>query len=179
MGRTRDKLERARAEQTLVRITRDLMYSDIETCVVVSVGAKWVLVRSVVDGGYLDGFSAFKIRDITAVKRDTSFAVTSLRLLPGWPPSPLDWAIDLDSLVELVASVGAQGRIFGLEKERQRRALWIGTLDAVDEKWLWLNELTPQGRWKKKRPLGYRIKAITKISFGGRYMSALQLAALG
>ncbi|WP_395641077.1 hypothetical protein, partial [Pseudolysinimonas sp.] len=134
MGSTRHKLEKALAEQALVRISRDLMYADTETCIVVAIGAKWALVRSVVDGGYLDGFSALRIRDITAVKKDRSFAVTALRLLPGWPILPLGSSLDLDSLVGLVQSVGAEGRLFGLEKERQRRALWIGTLDEVDAK---------------------------------------------
>jgi len=178
MASTRDKLEKALAAQRLVRISRDLMYADIETCIVIAMGAKWVLVRSVVDGGYLDGFSALRIRDITAVKRDKSFAARSLHLLEGWSALLPESPIALDSLPALIETVGAEGRMFGLEKERQRRALWIGTLDEVDTKWLWLNEVTFRGRWKKK-PLGYRLRAITRISFGGRYMSALQLAAVG
>ena len=176
MSSIREKLQRALSDQRLVRISRDLLYADVETGVVVALGAKWVLIRSVVDGGYLDGFQALRVRDITAVERDKSFAATAIDLLPGTPGSLPDAPIDLDSLVGLVASVGADGRLLGLEKERQRRALWIGTLDEVDKKWLWLNEITFRGRWKKK-PLGYRMRAITKISFGGRYMEALQLAA--
>lgn len=172
----REKLDRAIADRRLVRITRDLVYSDNDTCVVLAIGAKWVLVRSVYDGGYLDGFHLLRIKDITVIEKDRSFAAKAVRLQTDWPALAPEQSIDLDSVAALLASVGADGRLFGIEKELERRALWIGTLDEIDEKWLWLNEVTPRGRWKKK-PLGYRLRAITRVSFGGRYMDALLLAA--
>ena len=53
MSSTREKLQRALSDRRLVRISRDLLYADVETGVVLALGAKWVLIRSVVDGGYL------------------------------------------------------------------------------------------------------------------------------
>ncbi len=172
----REKLDRAIIDRRLVRVTRDLLFSDDDTCVVLAVGSKWVLVRSVSDGGYLDGFHVLRVKDITKVERDRSFAAKAVQLQPEWPQLTPEQSIDLDSLPALLTSVGADERLFGIEKEFERRALWIGTLDDIDTKWLWLDEVTPRGRWKKK-PLGYRLRAITRVSFGGRYMDALRLAA--
>jgi hypothetical protein len=172
---TRRKLERALADRRLVRIDRRLRFADREDGFVVAVGAKWLLLQREVDGGHPDGYLAMRLRDVRAVRKDRSFASKAARALPTWPPLP-PAAIELDSTAELLASVGADERLFGVEKERERSALWIGRLDRIDEKKLWLRQLDPKAKWHTK-PVGYKFGDITAVTFGDRYTRTLELAA--
>lgn len=172
---TREKIEQALAEQRLVRIDRRLEFADREDGFVVAVGAKWLLLHREVDGGHPDGYLAMRLRDIRAVRNDKSFASTAARALPSWPPLAPS-GIDLDSTAQLLASIGADDRLFGVEKERERSALWIGRLERLDDNKLWLHEVNPKAKWGKK-PVGYKFGDITAVVFGDRYLRTLELAA--
>ena len=172
---TREKLEQARVTQRLVRIDRKLEFADREDGFVVAVGAKWLLLNCVVDGGHPDGFLAMRVRDVRAVRKDRSFARKVARALPSWPPvAPSN--VLLDSTSELLGSIGSDHRLFGVEKQRERRAMWIGRLESLDEKKAWLLELDTKARWRKKTT-GYKLGAITSVMFGDRYLASLELAA--
>jgi hypothetical protein len=175
MSSTREKLQRALSEQRLVRIDRTPQFAETEVGFVVAIGARWLLIARVVDGGHLDGYLAMRLRDITRVYRDRSFASRVARSLPSWPPTaPAD--VMLDSTESLITSVGAGQRLFGIEKQHERRAMWIGQLEDLDAKHVWLHELDLQAEWSRQ-PIGYRRRAVTSVTFGDRYLGALALVA--
>lgn len=171
----RERLERALAERQLVRIDRRLDFADREDGFVVALGTKWLLLNRVVDGGHPDGFLAMRRRDVRSVTRDRSFATTVAQTLPSWPPTaPV--GIDLDSTAGLLASLEGVDGLIGVEKQRERRALWIGRLAGVDGKRLTLRELDTRARWRKK-PTVYKLGELTSVQFGDRYIASLELAA--
>ena len=179
MPSTRDvraRLQRALDERQLVRIERSLPFSDRDVGYVVAIGAKWFLTVSVVDGGHFNGYAAMRLRDLKKVVRDRSFAVNAWRLLNDAPPTAPAAPIELGSTTGLLVSAGANLAVFGIEKQRQRRAMWIGTLDEVHDGMLWMRELDTKARWSK-RPRGYRLAKITSVSWGDRYMDALAMSA--
>jgi len=175
MSSTREKLQRALSDQRLVRIERRLDFADREDGFVVAIGAQWLLLNRVVDGGHPDGFLAMRVRDVRAVRKDRSFARKVARALPSWPPVAPS-SVLLDSTTELLASIGSDHRLFGIEKQRERRAMWIGQLERLDEKKAWLHELDTKAKWRKKT-VGYKLGAITSVIFGDRYLASLALAA--
>jgi hypothetical protein len=175
MSSTREKLERARAEQRLVRIERRLQFADRHDGFVVAVGAKWLLLRRAVDGGHPDGFIAMRLRDVKSVSRDHSFSSSVARSLASWPPTAPS-GVRLDSTAELLASVGADGQLVGIERESLRSALWIGQVVEVKNKRLWMHELDTKAR-RSKKAAAYALKDITCVMFGDRYLGSLALAA--
>jgi len=179
MPSTRDvraRLQRALDKQQLVRIERSLPFAYRDDVYVLAIGEKWFLTIRVVDGGYFDGYEAMRLRDLKRVWRQRHFDEQTSTQLNPWPPSQPERKIELDSTRGLVLSVGASDVVFGIEKERQRSAMWIGTLDEVAGGMVWLNELDMKARWSKD-PRGYKVAKITAVTWGGRYMAALERSA--
>ncbi|MFJ2550574.1 hypothetical protein [Microbacterium sp. NPDC087591] len=139
------------------------------------VGAAWALLAQVSDGGYFDGLIAFRVVDVTRVSRDLSFATTFAQTQSQWPPA-VPFEIDLDSTEGLLRGTGAGGRLIGLQKEKERDALWIGKFDAIARRFAYIHEVRPDATWHPE-PLGYKTKAITAVQFGTRYFDALSAIA--
>jgi hypothetical protein len=173
----RAKLERAAEEQTLIRVARKLKFATgyLEGYVL-HVGLGWAVLAKVVDGGWFDGQVAFRLKDVSAVKKHKGISASFSKTRPEWPPSSPFGGATFDDVEQVLDAFGADGNMFGIEKEAERKALWIGVLDEVWPKWLWLQEVDFTGRWKTK-PLGYKLNAITTVSSGNRYMHALREVA--
>jgi hypothetical protein len=167
-------LREAMGSNKLIEVSRRPKFSGKNRGFVVGVGAKWMLLRLIDEAGAFDGYAAFRIRDIVRVRPDKTFAVRAAPELPHWPPAPPAGKFDLDStrgLLESFAS-SSQSGLIAIEKERERYAQWIGVLDEIIGKYLYLLEVGPNGKWDRQ-PLGYKICAITSISMGGLYRDAL------
>lgn len=50
-------------------------------------GAKCVLIAEIDEGGFFNGHTAVRLKDVTAVKRVTSFAERFAWTQPEWPPT--------------------------------------------------------------------------------------------
>lgn len=50
--------------------------------------------------------------------------------------------------------------------------MWIGTVDEVGEKLVYLREVRPDATWHSV-PLGYKLKAITSVEVGTHYLVGL------
>jgi hypothetical protein len=137
---------------------------------VVGIGQKWSLLAATLNGGYFDGYRAFRLKDVDRVRRGKSFGGRFARTQPEWPPLPP--LVDLDSTVGVVTSMAACSALIGIEKARERQALWIGTLHKAGRKWVWLHEVDPAGSWRDQ-PLGYRTRQITNVEIGTHYLTAL------
>ena len=170
----RTKLDRAAEEQTLIRVTRNLKFaSGYLEGFVLHVGRDWAVLAKVADGGWFDGYIAFRLRDVKSVKKGKGISATFSKSRPEWPPTSPFEGKALDDVAEVLNAFGADAALFGIEKESERSALWIGVLYELTPKWLWLQEVDFKGRWATE-PLGYKLKAITTVSSGDRYMHALR-----
>ena len=167
----REQLQEALASEAVVRIERTPRFAEPIHGFVVLVGSKWVLMRQISDGGYFDGLVAFRLKQVSRITTDTTIAPTFAKTRPEWPPAaPAD--IEISSTPQLLRSLAAQHRLIGIQQERKRSALWIGVLDEVSEVRAYLREVRPYGTWKPE-PLGYRLRAITSVEVGTRYLDAL------
>ena len=169
--KARARLERAIAEQNIVRVERAPKFADPLHGFVVAVGDKWVLLARTSDGGFFDGHIAFRLKDVQKVKRDTSFETAFAKTQPEWPPrGPAD--VDLGTTRGVIEGLSGEGTLLGVQKEHERAATWIGTLDGFTEKRVYIREVRPDASWHEE-PLGYRLKAITTVETGGRYLHGL------
>ena len=170
----RSKLNRAAEEQTLIQVRRKPKFATgyLEGYVL-HVGLGWAVLAKVADGGWFDGHVAIRLKDVTSVKRGKGISASFAKTRPEWPPTSPFEGETLDDLAQVLNAFGADAAMFGIEKEAERSATWIGILDEVWPKWLWLQEVDFTGRWETK-PLGYKLKAITVVSSGNRYVHALR-----
>lgn len=170
-NRNRRELESALEERALVRILRRPKHSYRVDGFVVGLGSKWVLVAQTMDGGYFDGYVAFRLRDVTSVTRDRTFEGRFAATQPEWPPSA-PGEIDLTSTKRMLRTLAPTGTLIGIEKENERSAVWIGQVVDVRRGWVALHEVRPDARWRKK-PLWYRVRAVTSASVGTHYLRGL------
>ncbi len=63
-----------------------------------------------------------------------------------------------------------------MEQERRRWGTWIGTVEDLDSRYLWLYEIRPDASWHDV-PLGYKFRRITKIVVANQYQTALATVA--
>lgn len=167
-------LRSALTDQTLIRIRRAPAHSDEERGYVVAIGERWMVLSEVQDG-YFDGYLAFPSADVLSVSIDGTFAGRHVRQLPDWPPrSPVseDALTSVDETVRAMAEVGG---LIGVQQEGKRWGIWIGSPEEITAKWLWLDEVRPDASWKG--PLGYKMKKITSVQIGTRYLTALAAVA--
>lgn len=144
--------------------------------VIVAVGKRWVVIQATPEGGYFDGYSAFRLEDLKRVRFLEDFGREFARTLPTWPPRCPD-GLELDSTESFIRSMAAQSNLVGIEEERRRSGLWIGQVEKVTSKWTWLLEVRPDASWHSA-PLGYKNKRITLVSINSMYQQALATIAV-
>lgn len=160
---------------TLVRVERKPKYADRLEGFVLRVGSRWALMAQTVDGGYPDGLIAFRMQDAKQITEDESVAATFAKTLPEWPPSHTA-ELDLETTAGVIRGLGSGDGLLGIQKETKRRATWIGSLDTITARFVYLHEVRPDGTWRPA-PLGYKLRAITTVEVGRRYYSALSAVA--
>lgn len=172
-----DRLRRAAECQALVRIKRSPRNADRVDGIVVAVGAEWGLIARTGDGGFFDGLVAIRVKDVVKVRKDTSFQERFARTRPEWPPTA-PAGLDLDTTAGLLRGMSAISPLLAIEQEGRfhSQMMWIGVVDEVTKRWLWLREVRPNATWRK-RPFGYELRRITKASISDRYLIALAAIA--
>jgi len=169
------KLLEARDSSAMVRVERAHRYSDPLDGFVVSIGNKWAVLARTIDGGYFDGYVAFRLSDVTDVSQEHGFEPTFARRLPEWP-AVLDPEFDLSSIEDVLQSMASRSPLIAIEKERERPAMWIGEIDDIDNDRLWLMEVRRKATWRKNSR-GYKLRAITAVSIETHYLTALAAIA--
>ncbi len=172
----RAKLLWAESDRCLVTISRVPKFAHALEGFVVEVGAKWAVVQNVRDGGYFDGYSAFRIRHVRRVKVTYGFAAQFAQTLPTWPPSCPE-GLDLGSTQAVVRTMAAASPLIGIEREQLRSAIRIGVLEEVTLKRTWLLEVDPAARWSSEATSGMRNKDLTLVSIDSLYLQALAAVA--
>ena len=172
-----DRLRHAAESQALVRIKRSPRNADRVDGIVVAVGSKWALIAHTGGGGFFEGLVAIRVKDVVRVKKDSSFEERFAQTQPEWPPTtPAD--LDLDTTAGLLRGMSAISPLLAIEQERRfhSQMAWIGVVDEVTKRWLWLDEVRPNATWRK-RPLAYKLRRITKVFISDRYLTALAAIA--
>lgn len=167
------ELRCARGKGHLVQIHRSLRHVVPLDGFVVEIGAKWALLAVTGNGGYLEGWTAVRVRDITRVTRNRSFEAKFAARQPLWPPR-FDTPVDLDSTAGVIQTMGQQAGLIAVEQEKRiSGAMWIGRPTRVRSGRLELLQVDPKGRWHdKSQP--FSLRHITSITIGSRYLTALE-----
>jgi hypothetical protein len=173
--RLHQALRRAQEAKSILRIERKPKFADWVDGIVLRFGEQWILLAKTADGGYFDGYVLLRLRDVARVTPDETFAQEHVKIQPEWPPSfSLD--VDLDDAASALGGFARRGGLVGIQKENERSAIWIGTLDQVTSRYVYLNEVRPDATWHP-RPLGYKLRSITMAEVGTRYLLALSAVA--
>ncbi len=170
--KARRALSEAFEDQVMVDIERTPMEADDSTGYIVALGSKWAMLSRITDGGYFDGYLAFRVAEAERVSRNLSFAPLFAQSLPEWPPHPLGPGLNLDDTAGLLEGLAALSPLIAIEKEHKKRAMWIGELDHIDGNRFWLNEVRPDASWLINLN-DHKLAAVTAVTIGGRYLTAL------
>lgn len=167
----RKRLLAAITENVVVRVDRKPTFAEPLYGFIVRIGAKWALMAQVSEGGYADGFVAFRVGDVARVEPDGTIATAFARSQPDWPRQYAH-DLDLDRTRGVLADLGSRGGFVGIQKEREYSALWIGIVDEIIDRHVYLHEVRPDGTWHEE-PLGYEINSVSAIYVETRYLAAL------
>ena len=139
---------------------------------VIDVSEEWLLLH-VVDRDFLkcDGYEAVRLCDITDVQMTTDW-VSDARERLGLE-AVLQPDVLLIDLPGLLSSVDAHFPALGIKREEiEPDNLHIGRIEKLRKKSVTLREVGRHGEWHSEETR-YRLKDITRVTFGGTYMKAL------
>jgi hypothetical protein len=169
-------LRLALARRQLARLTRKFEDGPIRGYVT-AIGAKFILVTVVSDRLWYDGFECFRVDDLLSADVDeyAPFAERALRLRGQRKPRTPQ--LGLDSTRKLVEGAGRRFPLLALHREElEPDVCHIGALQGVNAAQVQLLEISPDARWDSEVS-SYRLREITRVSFGGGYEDALHLVA--
>lgn len=168
----RSLLARSLKDSLPVRIRRTVERHETEPGIVLDMNAEWVLIASIRDGGYLDGYRVFRVGQLRRVELETTFE-KFLHQSAQWPPAPpspsfeltnpktiVEGAVKAATIVTLFQEVKRPGRcVIGAPVEWRKKSLLLQTIDR-GAKW-------------EDYVVKISFKNLTQVSFGGDYEKAL------
>jgi hypothetical protein len=163
----------------LVRVRRSIAGCDDLQGFVLAWSPCWTLMADVDDGIYLNGYVAFRTKDVKAVETSGSkgrFKARALSLRGQWPPRLPDPAIAIGCTRELLLSAAKYSLVTLHVEERDPEVAYIGVPQVVGQKSLSLREITPAAKWSKTITR-YRYRDLTRVEVGGKYEDALFIVA--
>lgn len=171
--RLKHALKRAMSRQRHVIIERRLKGTDGVAGYVIAVGKSWLLLATTMEGGYLDGFTALRTKDVYRVRKDKHFAARLLKAIGQDVPSGVAGEIDLSGPGTIIRDAAARETLVSVFRERTHPdACRIGTPIEWEGDYVWLLEIDPQARWDNCLDR-HRLKKLTRIDFGGAYQTGL------
>ena len=171
----RGRLAKAQRDGTMVQIVRSPKHADKMDGFIVAVGDRWAVIQGACKGGYFDGYSAFRLEDVTKIRTVQGFPEQFARTLPTWPPRCPE-GLELDSAASVLCSMARHSGLIGMEQDNRHCALWIGALVKAGRKWTWILEVRPDATWHEE-PLGYKTKKTTLVTIDSHYQRALLAVA--
>lgn len=144
----------------------------------VAASEAWLVIHRVSDRLDLDGYRAFRTRDVTALsgtarRLEVVRRAVELKSLAPGDPGPLDLT-DTRGLLD-----SAQERHGALVIERERRdpqAFSIGRVRLASEQTFTLRPLSPDAEWEPEDRV-FRYEDVTSVGFGGEYETTLERLA--
>jgi hypothetical protein len=172
----RKRLRSAQNAEQLVLIRRSPRHAGLSEGFVVGVGDGWLVLAEIRDGGYLDGFRAIRVEDVTEVTVSKTFEATVSRSLPQWPPSMPVSEADLRSTGALIHAFADAFPLIALHRETKSNAYFIGELDGTNKKWVSIHTIGKNADWADDTSW-YRLKTVTSIRVASGYMAGLSSVA--
>lgn len=172
----RSLLTQSMNESLPVRISRTVERHETEHGVVLDMNDDWVLIASIRDGGYLDGYRVFKVGQLRRVEVETTFE-KFFHQGEQWPPGPPSPPFELRNPKTIVEGAANAFTIVALYEEVRRPGkCWIGSPVHWGKKSLLLQTIDLGGNWEDYaiKPL---FRNLTQVSFGGDYEKALLYVA--
>jgi hypothetical protein len=140
--------------------------------IVLEVGTDWVLLASIRDGGYLDGYRVLRLGDLRRVEPETTFE-KFLHQDEQWPPVRPSAPFDLTNSRTIIEAAAAAGTIISVFREAKYPGIClIGVPGGWTKKAVGLLTIDPQAKWEDFLE-EIRFKDLTQISFGSDYNKAL------
>ena len=122
-----------------------------------------------------DGFSCFRIADVTTLRLDPYAAFTEAALKKLGEPTPKKPRVSVASIEELLLSASKLFPLLTIHRERvDPDVCWIGKIEDIQQGQVSLLEINPAAKWDRK-PTSYKLDEITTVAFGGEYERALHL----
>ena len=171
----RDRLVLAQEEQEHVLLRRDeLAEAEQLDGYVLAVGSDWLLLQSLDQSLFLDGWTALRVEDVTAgsPRRSQDFVRRALELQGQWPPRLPSTEVVLDDVASVVRSMAAVHPLLSLHIEDADDAFVIGHPHEVRAHQVALRIVSPQGLWEVA-PVRWPIEQLTRVDAGMRYESVL------
>lgn len=170
-----EDLRTAARMQYPVRVERDQKWwaADVSGFVV-SVGDRWVVLQTLVDVVYFDGYDIIRIADITTVDDDREGGYIE-RAIAALGRPQVDFRLPDSASTKDVLRAAADHVKFicvFLEAEPDY-PLVIGHLKRLGDRKAEMQIINPRGVWAT-RAFRCRYKDITRVEFGGRYETALE-----
>ncbi|MDQ1104514.1 hypothetical protein [Nocardioides zeae] len=135
----------------------------------------WVVVQVLTDGYYLDEVALHRLQDLERVSKDpvpdfTRRVVDGL----GVPVATFDAAPDA-TLTTLLRQIAERGELVMLDKRvaPDYVQVEVGNILSVGKKHLVLHAIAGDGTWAAG-PGRRALARIERVSFGGRYLAAIQ-----
>lgn len=172
---TLSRLAAALHDKTLVRIKRSFgKWGD--DGYVVDIGPRFLMIASVGNGIWLDGYQCFRLADIRELRipaPNSKFQEDALKKRGerlGKRPR-----ISLDSLAALLRTANAAFPLVTIHREMlYRNECYIGRVVNVNRTHVSMREIMPNAHWESWTEK-YRLSEITRVDFGGGYEDALHL----
>ena len=160
-------------DRALCRVHR-ARFRDRVAGYIVGVGPRWVLMAVVGAGFRMDGFRAFRIRDLSRLDApldSRGFIATAHRLFRISPPKMP--TAELTSLAALFRSIPARYGPIAVHTELARpHVCFIATVQRVSAREVWLRTITPDAVWEVPHT-SYKLSDVTRITIADEYVLAL------
>ncbi len=168
----RARLRRSAAEQVPVAVRRRFDPQERVEGIVLDIGARWVLLASLRDAAYFDGFTLLRLEDIRRVKVDPTF-LPALRTGHTWPPSAPAGPLDLSDPAGFLAGIARQVPALALHEEARRPdMLWIAAPTEVGQKSILVRMIDPDCTWNDYLTK-VKFRHLTRVDFGDDYIRAV------
>ena len=133
------------------------------------------MLALVIDRIWLDGVECFRIEDVNDVRADPYAPFAEAALKKRGQRRPKKPRVSLANVTRLLLSAGKSFPLVTIHREQvDPDVCWIGRIQVVNHGSVALLEIGPDAVWDKSAE-EYRIKEITRVSFGSDYEDALYL----
>jgi hypothetical protein len=162
----------------LVEVVRSGLDNRASQGFVVGVSVELLLLHSFSDRLDLDGYTAFRIRDISELRRDFPRKGFYLKALELKRIRPVPTAgIDIGSVQGLLKSIERKYPLVVIYRERTAPGeCEIGRIRLTSRSTYALRWISPTATWEDS-DLTYKYADITRVDFDGEYESTLALVA--
>ncbi|MCS4275982.1 hypothetical protein M2390_001154 [Mycetocola sp. BIGb0189] len=170
------RLSRSLTECIPVEIVDRFSDGETRTGLVLALGEDWILLQSIRDAGFYDGYAILRRKDIRRVRLRDTF-VPYLREHREWPPPLPAGEINLASAATILADVARIASVFVFAEEwRRPGAVWLGTPVEWDARAMWIVMINPDCTWED----GARealFTNLTRVEFDDDYSRAVHAVA--